>query len=100
MPVKKVAKKPEKTAAKKPPAKKTKKAVDEVREATQRECDHCQGVGKCTAGEPYDKGHHQMFGARVMMTSCVDCLEAAGEHRNSKKLVACRICGGTGKMET
>jgi hypothetical protein len=64
-----------------------------------KECEHCQGVGKCTAGEPYDKGHHQTFGARVMLTSCFDCLEAAGEHRNSKKIVQCRICGGIGKVE-
>jgi hypothetical protein len=63
------------------------------------ECDHCLGAGKCTAGEPYDKGHHHVFGAKLILTSCFDCLEAAGEHRNSKKLVACRICGGRGLVK-
>jgi hypothetical protein len=63
------------------------------------ECEHCLGAGKCTAGEPYDKGHHQMFGAKLILTSCFDCLEAAGEHRNSKKLVACRVCGGSGMVK-
>jgi hypothetical protein len=63
------------------------------------ECEHCLGAGKCTAGEPYDKGHHQMFGAKLILTSCFDCLESAGEHRNSKKLVACRICDGRGMVK-
>jgi hypothetical protein len=62
------------------------------------ECEHCLGAGKCTAGEPYDKGHHQVFGSKVMMTSCFECLESSGEHRNSKKLVACRVCGGSGMV--
>jgi hypothetical protein len=62
------------------------------------ECEHCLGAGKCTAGEPYDKGHHQMFGAKLILTSCFDCLEASGEHRNSKKLVGCRVCGGRGRV--
>jgi hypothetical protein len=63
------------------------------------ECEHCLGAGKCTAGEPYDKGHHQVFGAKLIMTSCFDCLEATGEHRNSKKLVGCRICSGRGLVK-
>jgi hypothetical protein len=63
------------------------------------ECEHCLGAGKCTAGEPYDKGHHQVFGSKLMLTSCFDCLEAAGEHHNSKKLVGCRICGGRGMVK-
>ncbi len=63
------------------------------------ECEHCLGAGKCTAGEPYDKGHHQVFGAKLILTSCFDCLEAGGEHRNSKKLVACRVCGGRGLVK-
>ena len=105
MPAKKKAAK--KAAPKKTPAKKTtdaapKKAaapeIIEKKDAAQRECDHCLATGKCTAGEPYDKGHHQMFGSKVILTSCFDCLEAAGEHRNSKKLVKCRICGGTGMV--
>lgn len=62
------------------------------------DCEHCDGTGVCAAGTPYDKSHGQMFGAKVRMTSCVDCLLAAGEHRNSKKLVDCRICEGDGKV--
>lgn len=62
------------------------------------DCEHCDGTGVCAAGTPYDKSHGQMFGAKVRMTSCVDCLLAAGEHRNSKKLVSCRICEGDGKV--
>jgi hypothetical protein len=62
------------------------------------DCEHCEGTGVCAAGTPYDKSHGQMFGAKVRMTSCVDCLLAAGEHRNSKKLVNCRICEGDGKV--
>jgi hypothetical protein len=64
-----------------------------------KECEHCDGIGKCTAGEPYDKGHHQMFGAKLMLTSCPICLEATGEHTNSKKLVACSFCKGTGQVK-
>lgn len=94
---------PKKAAPKKAmPPKAVPKKVEEPElkpEVTLKECEHCRGVGKCTAGEPYDKGHHRMFGAKVMLTSCFDCLEAAGEHRNSKKIVKCRICGGTGKVE-
>jgi hypothetical protein len=84
------------------PKKAAPKKVEEPKikpDVNLKECEHCQGVGKCTAGEPYDKGHHQMFGARIMLTSCFDCLETAGEHRNSKKIVACRFCKGTGKVE-
>lgn len=62
------------------------------------DCEHCEGTGVCAAGTPYDKSHGQMFGAKVRMTSCVECLLAAGEHRNSKKLVKCRICEGDGKV--
>lgn len=63
-----------------------------------RECEHCLGTGKCTAGEPYDKGHHQVFGSKVLLTSCHVCLEAAGEHDNSKKLVQCSFCHGSGQV--
>jgi len=84
--------KPKKSAAPKALAKRA-EPVEEM-----KECGHCEGVGKCVAGEPYDKGHHQVFGAKMIMTSCQDCLDAAGEHRNSKKLVKCRICGGAGKV--
>jgi hypothetical protein len=96
MPAKKQTKK---TAS---PVKKlqTNKVVEEeIEETPEKECEHCLGAGKCTAGEPYDKGHHQVFGSKVILTSCPDCLEADGEHRNSKKLVACRICGGTGQVK-
>jgi hypothetical protein len=62
------------------------------------DCEHCEGTGVCAAGTPYDKSHGQMFGAKVRMTSCVECLLASGEHRNSKKLVKCRICEGDGKV--
>lgn len=64
-----------------------------------KECEHCDGIGKCTAGEPYDKGHHKVFGAKLMLTSCIPCLEAAGEHSNSKKLVECSFCKGTGQVK-
>lgn len=62
------------------------------------DCEHCEGTGICAAGTPYDKSHGQMFGAKIRMTSCIDCLLAAGEHKNSKKLVKCRICEGDGKV--
>jgi hypothetical protein len=62
------------------------------------DCEHCEGTGVCAAGTPYDKSHGQMFGAKIRMTSCVECLLASGEHRNSKKLVNCRICEGDGKI--
>lgn len=62
------------------------------------ECDHCEGSGKCAKGTPYDKGHHQGLFADVRLTSCFECLDAAGESRNTKKLIVCRICKGTGKV--
>lgn len=61
-------------------------------------CTHCDGTGVCAAGSPYDKSHGQMFGAKVRLTSCQECLAAAGEHSNSKKLVNCRICDGDGEI--
>ncbi|UCC79404.1 MAG: hypothetical protein JSW64_14205 [Candidatus Zixiibacteriota bacterium] len=61
-------------------------------------CEHCDATGVCAAGTPYDKTHGQMFGAKVRLTSCPDCLLAAGEHTNSKKLVDCRICDGDGEV--
>jgi hypothetical protein len=103
MPAKKAV---QKKAAKKATVKVTKKSVKKIEEPEEirtdvamKDCEHCEGIGKCTAGEPYDKGHHQMFGSKVMLTSCMDCLEVAGEHGNSKKIVACRVCKGTGKVE-
>ncbi len=93
----------QKKAVKKAEVKKgvPKKAVEPevMSDVKLKDCEHCEGIGKCTAGEPYDKGHHQMFGSKVILTSCPDCLESAMEHRNSKKIVACRICHGTGKVE-
>jgi hypothetical protein len=96
---KKVVKKVIKKAEPKPSAKEIEEAFNDRSDVPLKECAHCEGIGKCTEGEPYDKGHHQMFGSKVMLTSCPDCLEASGEHRNSKKIVACRICKGTGKVE-
>ncbi len=100
MPAKKGAQKKvaKKTEVKKVIAKKAEEP-DVKADVKLKDCEHCEGIGKCTAGEPYDKGHHQMFGSRVILTSCPDCLDAAQEHRNSKKIVACRICQGTGKVE-
>jgi len=63
------------------------------------ECRHCEGTGKCAAGQPYDKSHHQGIFTNARLTSCVDCLIGAGESHNSKKLVDCRLCHGTGKVE-
>ena len=63
------------------------------------ECEHCQGIGKCSAGSPFDRGHHQGLFREDILTSCHECLLAAGKALNSKKLVACRFCGGTGKVE-
>jgi hypothetical protein len=110
------AKKP--TAKKKPAAKKEPVKIDEpkmqkpvateapsVEQPAPRadvemvECSHCQGVGKCTFGDTYDKDRHQSIFQEQILTSCVDCLVAAGKARNSKKIVACRICGGTGQVE-
>jgi len=71
------------------PVKKEKKGIP---------CTHCDGTGVCAAGSPYDKSHGQMFGAKVRLTSCQECLAAAGEHSNSKKLVDCRICDGDGEI--
>jgi hypothetical protein len=63
------------------------------------ECSHCLGAGKCTAGEVFDKDRHQNLFQEQRLTSCHECLASAGESRNSKKLVPCRICGGTGLVE-
>lgn len=71
------------------PVKKEKKGIP---------CTHCDGTGVCAAGSPYDKSHGQMFGAKVRLTSCQECLAAAGEHSNSKKLVDCRVCDGDGEI--
>jgi hypothetical protein len=101
MPAKKAA--PQKTVKKAAPKPVVKKVLDDEIEdrldVPMKDCEHCDGIGKCTDGEPYDKGHHHLFGSKVMLTSCADCLEAGGEHRNSKKIVACRFCKGTGKVE-
>ena len=62
------------------------------------ECEHCLGVGKCTTGDVFDKDRHQSIFQEPRLTSCPDCLEAAGKARNSKKIVVCRFCKGTGKV--
>lgn len=63
------------------------------------ECSHCLGAGKCTAGEIFDRDRHQNLFQQQRLTSCLECLASAGKSRNSKKLVPCRICGGTGRVE-
>jgi hypothetical protein len=62
------------------------------------DCGHCDATGKCAAGQPYDKSHHQGIFTKVILTSCQECLIAAGESHNSKKMVDCRFCKGTGKV--
>jgi hypothetical protein len=93
--------KPEKPVIEEPPA--VEPVVEKPPEKPKKEklgidCEHCDATGICAAGTPYDKSRGQMFGAKIRMTSCVDCLQAAGEHRNSKKLVNCRECDGDGKV--
>ncbi len=104
---KKSTAKTKKTAAKKQPierAKATEKATVEIAPKPTPppgepvECSHCEGTGKCGKGQPYDKGHHQGLFADFRLTSCFECLDAAGESRNTKKLVVCRFCLGTGKV--
>ena len=92
--------KPEEPVAVEPPAE---PAVEKPPEKPKKEksgidCEHCDATGICAAGTPYDKSRGQTFGAKIRMTSCTDCLRAAGEHRNSKKLVDCRTCDGDGKV--
>jgi hypothetical protein len=92
--VAKEAKKKEISPEPKPPVKKE----PEKQKKLGIPCEHCDGTGVCAAGTPYDKSHGQMFGAKVRLTSCQECLLAAGEHTNSKKLVDCRICSGDGEV--
>jgi len=104
---KKTAKKAVKKTAKKTATKTTKKAVTKTAErkpvTTAKtgktvECEHCRGVGKCTYGELYDQGRHQGVFAQNRLTSCSVCLEAAGKSPNSKKLVTCSYCDGSGEV--
>jgi hypothetical protein len=92
--------KPEEPVAVKPPAEPVVEKPPEKpkKEKSGIDCEHCDATGICAAGTPYDKSHGQMFGAKIRMTSCIECLLAAGEHRNSKKLVNCRLCDGDGKV--
>jgi len=62
------------------------------------DCTYCDATGTCAAGQPYDKTHHQGIFNKVILTSCQECLIASGESHNSKKLVDCRFCKGTGKV--
>jgi hypothetical protein len=106
---KKVVKKPpkvEKKAAAKPlapaPPKKPEIIVPPAPAIDPKDlidCEHCDATGKCASGLPYDKSHHQGIFSNARLTSCIECLVAAGESHNSKKLVDCRFCHGTGKME-
>ncbi len=93
--------KPEKPIIEEPPP--VEPVVEKPPEKPKKEklgidCEHCDATGVCAAGTPYDKSRGQIFGAKIRMTSCVECLLAAGEHRNSKKLVDCRSCDGDGKV--
>lgn len=93
--------KPEKPVIEEPPP--VEPVVEKPPEKPKKEklgidCEHCDATGICAAGTPYDKSRGQTFGAKIRMTSCIDCLLAAGEHRNSKKLVDCRTCDGDGKV--
>ena len=63
------------------------------------DCDNCDGSGRFSAGQPYDKYRHQSIFKEILLISCTDCLLAAGKSRKSKKMVKCRICQGTGKVE-
>jgi hypothetical protein len=62
------------------------------------DCTHCDVTGTCAAGQPYDKAHHKGVFNKMRLTSCQECLVASGESHNSKKLVDCRFCKGTGKV--
>ena len=101
MPPKKTAKK---TASK---SKKTRssdaktkaKKAPETKEKELIECTHCEGTGRCAAGEPYEKDHHQGVFKEERLISCMECLEAAGKSRKAKRMVNCRFCKGTGKVE-
>jgi hypothetical protein len=61
-------------------------------------CQHCDATGVCAAGKLYDKSRGMVFGSKTRLTSCYECLAKAGEHKNSKKLVDCRLCDGDGKI--
>lgn len=100
--VKKVIPKPAKKAGdiKNVPVKKMMETKKEAaKPANMVECSHCKGVGKCTYGELYDKDRHQAVFSDSRLTSCRMCLEAAGKPANSKKLVRCSVCGGSGEVE-
>lgn len=123
MPAKKTAKKSAKKTAKKAAgktgkiAKKVKKTTASAGEKRSTEtkskpkktavvkkenlidCVHCDGSGRCSGGQPYDKDRHQSIFKEILLISCTDCLSAAGKSRKSKKMVKCRICQGTGKVE-
>lgn len=63
------------------------------------DCSHCDATGICAAGNPYDRDRHQGLFRQDLLTSCHECLEAAGKSRKVKKMVSCRFCNGTGKAE-
>ena len=81
-----------------PAKKKPAKAAAKGKPKDLVDCTHCDATGTCAAGQPYDKSHHQGIFNKVILTSCQECLVAAGESHNSKKLVDCRFCKGTGKV--
>ncbi len=103
---KKTSKEVPKKAAKKVQTKKkieTKKEVKTPAKAAETkkmvECSHCKGVGRCTYGELYDQDRHLALFSDTRLTSCKMCLNASGKSPNSKKLVTCSVCGGSGKVE-
>jgi len=61
-------------------------------------CKHCDTTGVCAAGDAYDKSRGMVFGAKTRIRSCPECLIEAGQHKNSKKLVDCRLCDGDGEI--
>lgn len=101
MPAKKTAKKTIKKAA----AKKTKKPDVSKSKPTKTvkkdliDCQHCEGTGKCSAGKPFSKDRAQGLFKDEILISCQECLIAAGKSPKSKRMVKCRICKGTGKVE-
>ncbi|MCD6161124.1 MAG: hypothetical protein J7K40_01775 [candidate division Zixibacteria bacterium] len=101
MPAKKTAKKTTKKAAvkkaKKPAAAKSKPEKTVKKELI--DCQHCEGTGKCSAGKPFSKSRAQGVFKDELLVSCPECLIAAGKSPKSKKMVKCRICQGSGKVE-
>ena len=89
-------KKAEKPAPPPAPIKKVEEKPKKVKKGIS--CAHCDATGVCAAGDPYDKTRGKIFSAKTRLRSCVECLLANGQHKNSKKLVDCRLCDGDGEI--